>query len=136
MSEYLKPLPAITTADKPFWDAAKKHELTAYRCLNCGTFYSQATECLACENPKMAWVKVSGKGEVYTFGIYHQLYHPAFKGEIPYNVAWVKLDEGPLIMANIIQCKNQDLKVGMPVTVVFEDITDEVTLPKFKPLLS
>jgi uncharacterized protein len=134
MSEYQKPLPAITTADKPFWEAAKKHELAAYRCLNCGTFYSQVTECLACENPKMAWVKVSGKGEVYTFGIYHQLYHPAFKGELPYNVSWVKLDEGPLIMANIVQCKNEDLRVGMPVTVVFEDVTEEVTLPKFKPL--
>jgi uncharacterized protein len=135
MSEYMKPLPAITAVDKPFWDAAKKHELVAFRCLNCGTFYSQVTECLACENPEMAWVRVSGKGEVYTFGIDHQLYHPAFKGEIPYNVSWVKLDEGPLIMANIVQCKNEDLRVGLPVTVVFDDITEEVTLPRFKPLV-
>jgi uncharacterized protein len=134
MSEYQKPLPAITALDKPFWDAAKKHELVAYRCLNCGTFYSQVTYCLSCENPKMAWVKVGGKGEVYTFGIYHQLYHPAFKEELPYNVAWVKLDEGPLILANIVECKNEDLRVGMAVTVFFDDITEEVTLPKFKPL--
>ena len=103
MSEYSKQLPAITAHDNPFWDAAKRQELMAYRCLNCGTFYSQVIDCLACDNPKMDWVNVSGKGQVFTFGIYHQLYHPAWKDDIPYNVTWVKLDEGPLIMTNIIE---------------------------------
>ena len=135
MSEYQKQLPLITSVEKPFWDAAKKHELVAYRCLNCGTFYSQPTDCVACDKPKMGWVKVSGKGQVFTFGIYHQLYHPAWKGDIPYNVSWVKLDEGPLLMSNIVQCKNEELYIGMPVEVVFEDITGEVTLPKFKPVM-
>ena len=65
MSEYSKQLPEITPANKPFWDAAKRHELTAYRCLNCGTFYSQVTDCLACDSPRMQWVKVSGKGSAY-----------------------------------------------------------------------
>ena len=134
MTEYKKQLPDITSVDKPFWDAAKKHELVAYQCLNCGTFYSQVTDCVACDNPRMEWVKVSGKGEVYTFGIYHQLYHPAWKEEIPYNVSWIKLDEGPLIMSNVVECKNEDLYVGMPVEVVFDDVTEEVTLPKFKPV--
>ena len=134
MSEYKKQLPDITSTDKPFWDAAKRHELMAYRCLNCGTFYSQATDCIACDSPRMGWVRVSGKGEVFTFGIYHQLYHPAWKEDIPYNVAWIKLDEGPLLMSNIVECKNEDIYIGMPVEVVFDDVTEEVTLPKFKPV--
>ena len=134
MSEYKKQLPDITPLDKPFWDAAKRHELVAYRCLNCGTYYSQVTDCLACDSPKMDWVKVSGKGQVFTFGIYHQLYHPAWKEDIPYNVAWVKLDEGPLLITNIVECKNEDIYVEMPVEVVFDDVTDEVTLPKFRPV--
>jgi uncharacterized OB-fold protein len=134
MSEYKKQLPEITPTDKPFWDAAKRHELVAYRCLNCGTFYSQVTECVACDKPKMGWVNVSGKGEVYTFGIYHQLYHPGWKEEIPYNVSWIKLNEGPLLISNVIECKNENLHIGMPVEVVFDDITEEVTLPKFKPI--
>ncbi len=133
MSEYTKQLPEITSLDKPYWEAAKKHELTAYRCLNCGTFYSRVIHCVACSNPKMEWVKVSGKGEVFTFGIFHQLYHPGWKDDIPYNVAWIKLDEGPLLMSNIVECKNEDIHIGMPVMVVFDDITEEVTLPKFKP---
>ncbi len=134
MSEYKKQLPAISSIDKPFWEAARKHELVAYSCKNCGAYYSLATHCLACNKPEMAWIRVSGKGQVFTFGIYHQLYHPAWKVDIPYNVAWVKLDEGPLLLSNIVECKNEEIYVGMPVTVVFYDVTQEVTLPKFKPL--
>ena len=134
MSEYAKQLPETTGPEKPYWEAAKRHELTAYRCMNCGTYYSRVIHCVACDAPKMDWVKVSGKVEVYTFGIYHQLYHPAWKEDIPYNVAWIKLDEGPLLMSNVVDCKNEDIVVGMPVEVVFDDVTGEVTLPKFRPI--
>jgi uncharacterized OB-fold protein len=133
VAEYLKQLPLITLSDKPFWDAAKKHELVAYRCLNCGAYYPQVTECPACRTPRMEWVKVSGKGEVFTFCIFHQLYHPAWKADLPYNVAWIKLQEGPLLMTNIIECRNEDIRIGMPVEVVFDDVTNEVTLPRFRP---
>ncbi len=133
MTDYQKQLPQISSSDQPFWDAARKHELLAYRCLNCGTYYSQVTMCNACSAPHMQWVKVSGKGQVFTFCVFHQLYHPAWKGDAPYNVAWVKLDEGPLLMTNIVDCANKDIHVGMPVEVVFDDVTEEVTLPKFSP---
>lgn len=134
MSEYKKQLPEINATNKEFWDAAKRHELKGYRCLNCGTFYSFPIDCVACDNPKMEWVKVSGKGQIFTYAIYHQAFHPTWKDEIPYNVTWVKLDEGPLIMCNVVQCKNEELYVKMPVEVVFDDVTEEVTLPKFKPV--
>ena len=133
MPDYKKQLPLITTLDKPFWDAAGRHELVAYQCLNCGTWYSQVTDCLACDNPKMEWVRVSGKGQVYTFAVYHQVYHPGWKDDVPYNVTWVKLDEGPLLITNIVDCRNEDIYVEMPLHVVFDDVTDEVTLPRFKP---
>jgi uncharacterized OB-fold protein len=134
MPEYLKQLPEMTSRDKPFWDAAKRNNLLAYKCLNCGTFYSQVTDCVVCGNPQMAWVKASGKGKVFTFCIYHQLYHPAWKDDIPYNVAWIKLDEGPLLMSNIVDCKNEDIHIDMPVEVIYEVVTEEVTLPKFRPI--
>jgi uncharacterized OB-fold protein len=134
MAEYTKQLPEILDREKPFWAAAKKHELTGYRCLNCGTFYTKATDCVACRSPKMDWVKVSGKGQVYTFTIYHQVYHPGWKEEVPYNASWILLDEGPLMLSNIIDCKNEDIYIGMPVEVVFEDINEEVALPKFRPI--
>jgi len=134
MPEILKQLPAITALNKPFWEAARRHELVAYQCSNCGTYYSQVTECTACDSPRMGWVKVSGKGQVFTSCIFHQAFHPAWKDDIPYNAAYVKLDEGPLLISNIVGCANEDIYIGMPVEVVFEDVTDEVTLPKFSPI--
>ena len=134
MIEYKKPLPLITSVDKPFWEAAKRHELLAYRCLNCGAYYSVVIECVKCSAPHMEWVKVSGKGKVYTYTVYHQLYNPVWKEEIPYNAAWVQMDEGPLILTNIAGIKNEDLRVGLPVEVIYDDVTEEVTLPKFKPV--
>ena len=133
MPEIKKQLPAITASNKAFWDATRRHELVAYKCLNCGTLYSQAIDCTACEKPRMAWVGVSGRGEVFTFCVYRQPFHPAWQDDIPYNVAYVKLAEGPLLMTNIVGCENKDIYIGMPVEVVFEDVTEEVTLPKFKP---
>ena len=114
MTEYKKQLPLITSVDKPFWEAAKRHELLAYRCLNCGAYYSVVIDCVKCSAPHMEWVKVSGKGKVYTYTVYHQLYNPAWKEDIPYNAAWVQLDEGPLILTNIVGIKNEDLHVGAP----------------------
>jgi uncharacterized OB-fold protein len=134
MPDIKKSLPAVTTSNKAFWAAAKRHKLVVYKCLNCGALYSQVTKCSACDNPRMDWVKVSGKGQVFTFCIYHQPFHPAWKDDIPYNVAYVKLDEGTLLMTNIVDCANKDIHIGMPVEVVFEDITEEIALPKFKPV--
>lgn len=134
MPDIKKSLPAVTAFNKAFWDAARRHELVAFKCLNCGAFYEQAIDCFACDSPRMDWVKVSGIGQVFTFCIYHQAFHPAWKDNIPYNVAYVKLDEGPLLMTNIVGCANKDIYIGMPVEVVFQDITEDVTLPKFKPV--
>jgi uncharacterized OB-fold protein len=133
MTKYDRPLPIITSTDKGFWEGAKRHELMVYHCSNCGAYYNPPTHCVACDNPKMGWVKASGKGKVFTYVIYHVPYHPAWKNYIPYNVAWVELEEGLLLMTNIVGCKNEEIFIDMPVEVVFEDITEEITLPKFKP---
>jgi len=82
----------------------------------------------------MEWVKVSGKGQVYTFVVYRRAYHPAWKGDVPYNVSWIKLNEGPLLVSNVVGCQNEELFVGMPVEVVFDDVNEAVSLPRFKPV--
>ena len=134
MPELKKQPPSITASNRPFWEAARRHELVVCGCKNCGSRYSLATECIACDSPHMEWVKVSGKGRVFTFCVYKQSFNPAWREDIPYNVAYVKLDEGPLLIANIVGCSNDDIRVGMPVQVVFDDVSDEVTLPKFTPV--
>ena len=134
MPELLKQPPAVTASNRPFWEVAKKHELVVYGCANCGALYSQVTDCIACDSPHMEWVKVGGTGQVFTFCVFRQAFHPAWQDDIPYNVAYVKLDEGPLLITNIVGCSDNDIRIGMPVRVVFDDISDDVTLPKFTPV--
>ena len=82
----------------------------------------------------LEWVKVSGKAKVWTYAIHHMGPTKAYKGEPPYVVALVELDEGVKMMTNIVDCDPKDVFIGMDVEVVFDDVTDEVTLPKFKPV--
>ena len=75
---------------------------------------------------------VERRGTIYSYGIYYQLWHPGFKEDIPYTVALIQLEEGPQIISQVMECKNEELDCGLSVEVVFDDITPEVTLPKFR----
>jgi len=131
---YKKPIPAITPEMKPFFEAAKRHELVVQRCRQCKTHRFPAREiCSSCLSRDAEWVKVSGEGEVFSYNVMHQIYHPGFAQEVPYAVVVVKLKEGAKMNSNLLGIKPHDIKIGIPVKVVFEDISDEVTLPKFVP---
>ncbi len=134
MTEYTKPLPMPGEFDKPYWEAVKKHELRMQKCLDCGEIWFPPNfACPRCLSTNYGWVKLSGKGKVWSWAVFHQLYIRSFADDIPYNVIAVKLDEGPMMMSNMVECKNEDIKCDMPVEVVFDDITEEMALPKFKP---
>ncbi|MFC2038249.1 Zn-ribbon domain-containing OB-fold protein [Chloroflexota bacterium] len=131
---YSKPLPGIDGENKPFWDYCKKHELRMQKCLQCGTIrYPVSPICQNCLHMEFEWEKLSGKGKVYSFTIIRRASHPGFAGEVPYTVAIIELEEGTRLISNVIDCKPEDVWVEMPVEVVFEDINDEIALPKFKP---
>jgi len=132
MTDYRKPIPAITPDMRPFFEAAKRHELMVQRCKGCGTHRFPAREvCSNCLSEESEWVKVSGNGEIFSFNVMHQVYHPGFADEVPYAVVVVRLAEGAKISSNLVGVKPHDIRIGMPVKVVFEDVSDEVTLPKF-----
>jgi uncharacterized OB-fold protein len=63
----------------------------------------------------------------------HQVYHPGFAGEVPYAVVVVELEEGVRLVSNLVGCPVGDVVPGMPVEAVFDDVTPDVTLPKFRP---
>ena len=78
------------------------------------------------------WVKASGQATVYSFEITHRPFYPAW--DPPYNVAIVELAEGPRMHSNIVGCNPDELRIGMPVEVIFEKVEDKNWfLPKFKP---
>lgn len=129
-----KPVPAITPEMRPFFEAAKRHELRVQRCTSCGAHRFPARAiCSNCLSTDAEWVAVSGRGEIFSFNVMHQVYHPGFASEVPYAVVIVKLAEGTKMLSNLVGVPPHDIRIGQPVRVVFEDVTDEVTLPKFVP---
>ena len=132
---YTGPIPKPTPETKPFWDAAKQHKLRIQRCGDCAQHYFYPRPlCPHCLSRNVSWVDVSGRGKLHTFVI-NQRAARGFPATGPYVIGIVELDEGPKMMSNIVGVEPDPkaLRCDMPVEVVFEDLTDEITLPKFKP---
>ena len=130
---YLKPLPAISSMNKPYWDALKRRELRMQKCDGCGRiWYPPAPLCPGCWSRKFTWTQLSGRGRISAWVVFHQAYFRSYEQDVPYNVVEVELEEGPRILANLVGTANSEIRAGMPVTVLFEDVTDEVTLAKFE----
>ena len=135
MSGYRKPLPEIDGDNENFWEGAKDHRFLLYQCQNCKAYYYPAIQCTFCLEltPPMHWVAASGRGRLFTWIVMHREYHEGFAEDAPYNVALVELEEGPYYLTNIVDCPSSDLQQDMEVVVTFDDVTEEITLPKFKP---
>jgi uncharacterized OB-fold protein len=133
MPEISKPVPAITPDMRAFFDGAREGRLMVQKCESCGTLRFPAHElCSKCNSEASHWVPVSGRGEVFSYNIMHQLYHPGFASEVPYAVVMVELEEGCKFISNLLGVKPHDIRCGMPVEVTFEKLSDEVTIPKFR----
>ena len=129
-----KPIPRATAELAPFLAAAKRRQLVVQRCTGCGLLRFPAREvCSRCWSRDAEWTPVSGRGEVFSFYLMHQVYHPGFAAEVPYPVVVVELEEGPHLTSNLVECTRDEIRIGMPVEVVFEDVSPDVTLPKFRP---
>jgi hypothetical protein len=132
---YDKPLPVIDGESRPYWDALKQHRLTLKRCNDCGKhhFYPRAL-CPHCHSDAVEWVDARGTGTIYSYTIARRPAGPAFKADTPYVVAVIDLDEGARMMTNIVTDDVEAVRIGQRVTVQYDDVTDEVTLPKFRLL--
>ena len=136
MSDYLRPLPNPLNwdASAPFWEAARRHELVMPRCRRCDRLFFYPREaCPYCLSSDIDWCKVSGNGRLYSFTVIHRPAHRAFQAGTPYIYALVLLDEGPRLISNLVDCAPGDAIPDMPVAAVFEDVTPDWTLVKFRP---
>ncbi len=129
-----KPLPRGTEDTAPFWEAALRGELRMQRCSSCGHIrFPPATLCPRCWSETYEWSLLSGKGKVFSWVVVYQSQHPAFNADTPYNVAIVELEEGPRLHTQLVDCSLEEIRLEMPVEVVFEKVRDDVALPKFRP---
>lgn len=128
-----RPIPKPTPETQHYWDGAKNGELLLQRCDACDhTYFPPRPFCPECSNREVSVFKASGKGTLYSYVINH-MKTPGF--EAPYAVAVVELEEGPRLMSNILDCPAtpEALQLDMALEVTFEKISDDITLPQFKP---
>lgn len=131
-TQYQKPTPEINDENRAFWEGCRQGELRVQKCSNCSHIRHLSPACPQCLKAEHEWVAASGRGTVYSWIVVHQRYNRAFEEDLPYNVTIVELDEGPRMVTSLVDVENQDIKAGTPVEVVFDRVTEEITLPKFK----
>ncbi len=134
MTTYQKPIPRASPETQRFWDGCKKHELWLPFCLSCQqAFFYPRPFCPRCFGEEVEWRQASGRGTLYTYAIQHRAQMPGF--EPPYVTAIVQLEEGPRMMTNLMEIEPDPEKIhcDMPVEVFFEDVSDEISLPFFRP---
>ncbi len=137
MQPYEKPIPEPDQVTAPFWTAAREGRLLIQHCPACGVhqFYPQSS-CRGCLSDNLEWVDAKGKGTIYSYTVVHRAPNRPFEPDVPYTVALVDLDEGCRMLSNIVEVTPEAIRVGMPVEVVFEAISPEISLPKFRPIES
>jgi uncharacterized OB-fold protein len=130
-------MPVATEDSEPYWEYCEESELRMQKCSDCGHVrMPPAVLCPKCLSENNEWVKLSGRGKIWSYVVFHHAYYPGYDDDVPYNTAIIELEEGPRMHTNVVQCENDDLYIGMPVEVLFEPMEDDedIILPKFKPV--
>jgi uncharacterized OB-fold protein len=120
---------------RPFWEATGEGRFLIQRCGSCAAaaFYPRPA-CPSCGSGELGWEEASGDATVHTFTVARRSTHPAFAGQEPYVVAIVELAEGPRVTTSIVDCPPDDVRVGMPVRLTFDEVGDDgIALPLFRP---
>lgn len=133
MKAYNKPLPQPTPWSQFFWDGCKNKKLLVQKCEDCQKhiFYPKLF-CPFCLSQELSWVEASGKGKIYSFTVVYSYQPTEFSDDVPYVIAVIELDEGVRMMSNIVDCNPVEVQCDMHVEVVFDEVSEEVTLPKFQ----
>jgi uncharacterized OB-fold protein len=130
------PLPQPDPVTQFFWDGIARGELRMQRCRNCGRFqHYPKVLCRNCQSDDLGDDAVSGRATLYTWTIAVQPFHPFYVDRIPFILATVELEEQPglMFMTQLVDCTEDDLRIGMPLEVKFVELSPELTLPFFRP---
>ena len=128
-------LPTPDVETRPFWDACREGRFLLRHCDACGRdHYYPRPFCPSCWSDAVSWREASGRGTVYTYSVVHVNDLPPFNERVPYVAAIVELDEGPRVMTNVEGAPIDEMRVDMAVVVDFKPISDEVTIPVFRPV--
>lgn len=122
----------------PYWEGCANQELRIQRCKDCATWqHPPVTGCQGCGSFDREFVKVSGIGTVYSFTLPYHPVVPSLNEHVPYNVVVVQLDDagGVRLISNLLNTNFEDIHIGMGVELVWDQISDVMSLPRFRPIM-
>ncbi len=130
-----KPLPLATPTSQPFWEALTRHEVQIQQCGDCGAWiYYPRAFCSKCLSPELEWKEISGRGTLYSFTIARRPTAPFWADDVPQLIAVVELDEGPRLTSTLCNVEESDIRVGMRLQPLFDDVSDKgVTMLRYEP---
>lgn len=131
--------PVVIDETRGFWEGTLAEELRVQVCGACGNRQLPGGPCCAsCLSQDLGWQAASGRGTVFSFTIVRHAFHPSFAARVPYVLADVELEEGPVLTSNITGCPVEAVRIGMPVRVSFGEQLEDAfhapyRLPTFRP---
>jgi len=129
----MQPLPRKTLESEPYWEGLQKNELRYQFCRGCSQAVFHPRElCPYCMSSQLEWRVSSGKAKIYTYSIVYRSLFPDWKA--PYILAIVRLDEDFYMFTQIVDCSPEQVQVEMPIEVMFDQVTADLVLPKFRPV--
>ncbi|MHB8468089.1 MAG: Zn-ribbon domain-containing OB-fold protein, partial [Acidimicrobiales bacterium] len=123
---------------QPFWTAALEGRLRAPQCTQCGTVVLPPQPfCFRCQGQEFTWIDLPGTGTIYTFTVVRHPLHPRLAEVVPYVSGVVELDgtqgAGARLIVNITDCDPDTVRVGDPVEIWFEKVSDTYAVPRARP---
>ena len=126
--------PEIDQDSAPYWQSLREHRAKLQKCGRCGRFrFPPSPSCYHCGTLGGNWKVISGKGTIYSWTVVRHPIDPRLKGEVPFVIALVELEEGPRVATRLTGCDQEKVKVGMPVKAWYDDADAELTLLNFEP---
>lgn len=127
-----QPLPELDGLTKAFYDHCQAGELRFQRCSDCGHFRHVPRDvCAHCGSFAWEWASSSGRGIIYTWTVVNRALHPAFADATPYAPVVVELEEGVRVVSQVLDCRPEELRIGLPVKVKFVPVNKQLSLPYF-----
>jgi uncharacterized OB-fold protein len=120
------PAPLVNAENRPYFEAAALGRLLVKRCAACGEFhfYPRAI-CPHCFSERTEWREAAGTGTIYSYSV--------MRHGVPFAISYVTLDEGVTMLANVVDCDLDALRIGQKVRVVFRPTDGEAVVPMFTP---
>lgn len=129
-----RPLPTVTADSERFWTSARERRLELQQCAKCREFrYYPSPICPFCSSDEFTWTPVAGTGTIYSYTVLERARGNPFENDVPIIIVLVTLDEGPVMMSNLVENFDLEPQIGLRVELTYGDVNDEITLPLFCP---